>query len=213
MGVVAVREIGSQAVHVGRPEWSGEYECVAHPLGVIALPQFDAVPNAGPSAGQLSSVLHGCGFATLVVDLQPLGDDDDMARLSKRLVDVLGWLNDRHAGMEVGVFGSGRVADAALQAVAQRPGIAAAVVTRSASCALVGTLLARVQAATLLIVGDNDAGLLQAHRAAMRLLTCAKRLEVVPGAGLWFDELGARETVAHLAGAWFMRHLAAGRLQ
>ena len=37
--------------------------------------------------------------------------------------------------------------------------------------------------------------------------------EVVPGAGLWFDELGARETVAHLAGAWFMRHLAAGRLQ
>jgi hypothetical protein len=35
---------------------------------------------------------------------------------------------------------------------------------------------------------------------------------VVPGAGLWFDELGARETVVHLAGAWFMRHLAAGRL-
>jgi hypothetical protein len=70
-----------------------------------------------------------------------------------------------------------------------------------------------VQAATLLIVGDDDAPLLQANRAALRVLTCAKRLEVVPGAGLWFDELGARETVAHLAGAWFMRHLAAGRLQ
>ena len=79
--------------------------------------------------------------------------------------------------------------------------------------ALVSAQLSRVQAATLLIVGDDDAALLQSHRAALRVLTCSKRLEVVPGAGLWFDELGARETVAHLAGAWFMRHLAAGRLQ
>jgi hypothetical protein len=213
MGVMAVREIGAQAVHVGRPQWSGEYERVERPLGVVALPQFDAMPNAGPGVHQLSDVLHACGFATLVADLHPASDDEGLAPLSQRLVDVLAWLRDRHAGMEVGVFGTRLVANAVLQAVAQRPGIAAAVVTRSASPELVGTQLAQVQAATLLIVGDDDPALLQSHRAALRVLTCAKRLEVVPGAGQWSDELGARETVAHLAGAWFMRHLAAGRLQ
>lgn len=210
---MSVKDVGARAVHVGRSDWSGEYECVAHPLGVVALPQFDAAPSAGPSARQLSDVLHGCGFATLVVDLQPSEKEGDLARLSRRLVDVLGWLHDRHAGMEVGLFGTRLLASAALQAVAQRPGIAAAVVTRSASPALIGAQLSHVQAATLLIVGDDDAPLLQCHRAALRELTCAKRLEVVPGAGLCFDELGARETVAHLAGAWFMRHLAAGRMQ
>lgn len=213
MGVAVVRQVGVQAVHVGRPDWSGEYECVERPLGVIALPQFDATPAAGPSARQLSDVLHGCGFATLVVALQATEDEGDVACLAQHLVDMLGWLRERHAGMQVGVFGARRVASAALQAVAQRPGIAAAVVARSASPALVGAHLAHVQAATLLIVGDDDAPLLQANRAALRVLTCAKRLEVVPGAGEWADELGARETVAHLAGAWFVRHLAAGRLQ
>jgi putative phosphoribosyl transferase len=205
MGVVTVTDVGAQAVHIGRPDWSGEYECVAHPLGVVALPQLDATPSAGPSARQLSNVLHDCGFATLVVDLLPLENEGDMAQLSQRLVDVLCWLHQRHAGIDVGLFGT--------RLVAQRPGIAAAVVTRSASPALVGAHLSRVQAATLLIVGDDDAELLQSNRAALRVLTCSKRLEVVPGAGLWYDELGASETVAHLAGAWFLRHLAAGRQQ
>jgi len=213
MGVLTVNQVGVQAIHVGRHDWLGEYECVAHPLGVVALPQFDVSPAAGPDIRQLSDVLHGCGFATLVVDLQASEDQIDIARLSQRLVDVLGWLHDRHAGMEVGVFGTRFVASAALRAVAERPGIAAAVVSRSASPELLGAHLVRVQAPTLLIVGDEDAPQLQYHRAALRELTCAKRLEVVPGAGLWFDELGARETVVHLAGAWFMRHLAAGRLQ
>lgn len=207
-----MKDLGAQAVHVGRPDWTGEYECVAHPLGVVALPQFEAEPAAGPSARQLSDVLHACGFATLVADLQLPEAERDMARLSQRLVDVFGWLHDHHAGMAVGVFGSQLVASASLQAVARRPGIAAAVVARCACPALLGAHLAHVQAATLLIVGDDDVQLLQSHRAALRELSCVKRLEVVPGAGVWFDEPGARETVAHLAGAWFMRHLAAGRL-
>lgn len=210
---MVVRQVSAQAVRIGRPDWSGRYERVAHPLGAVALPQSDAMTGAGPSARELSDVLHGCGFATLAFDLPPMDEEGGVGRLAQRLVDVLGWLRDRHAGLEVGVFGTRRLASAALQAVAQRPGIAAAVVARNASPALVGAHLAQVQAATLLIVGDDDAPLLQSNRAALRALTCAKRLEVVPGAGLWADQLGARETVAHLAGAWFMRHLAAGRLQ
>lgn len=210
---MVMRQTSGETVHVGRPDWTGDYEGVGHPLGVVALPQIDALQPVGDGTRELSQVLRECGFATLVIDLQRRGDDADVDGLSQRIIDALGWLHERHAGMEVGVFGTRRVASAALLAVAQRPGIAAALVTRCASPALVGAQLANVQAATLLIVGNDDTALLQSHRAALRVLTCTKRLEVVPAAGHSADELGARETVAHLAGAWFMRHLAAGRLQ
>lgn len=213
MGTMVVRQVSGETIRMGPPEWTGDYEGVARPLGVVALPQAGAMQGAAAGTRQLSEVLHGCGFATLVFDMQLPGDGSDLDRLSRRIVDVLGWLREHRAGMEVGVFGTRLVASAALQAVAQRPGIATALVMRSASPALVSANLADVQAATLLIVGDDDAQLLQSNRAALRVLTCTKRLEVVPGAGQSADERGVRETVAHLAGAWFKRHLTTGRLQ
>jgi putative phosphoribosyl transferase len=70
-----------------------------------------------------------------------------------------------------------------------------------------------VQAPTLLIVGGNDTEVLQLNRSAARALTCEKRLEVVPGATHLFEEPGALEAVAHLAGAWFANHLSRGTAQ
>lgn len=205
--------IQGESVRVRGPGWSGCYACARLPLGAIALPRLSADARDSYATEQLFEVLHGFGFATLVVDLQQPGDDCDVERLSQQIAGALDWLRERYAGAELGVFGAQRVASAALRTVAQRPGNAAALVARTASPALVGAQLACVQAATLLIVGDDDPTLLQSHRAAMRVLTCTKRLEVVPGAGLQADTPGVRETVAHLAGAWFMRHLAGGRLQ
>lgn len=204
--------IQGESVHVRRPDWSGCYECVQRPLGVIALPRIGAYSGDPHAAGQVFEVLHAFGFATLLVDLQGPGDDSGVERLSQQIAGSLDWLRERHAATEVGVFGAQLAASAALRTVAQRPGIAAALVARTASPALVCAHLARVQAATLFIVGDDDTSLLQSHRAAFRVLNCAKRLEVVPGAGQRTDTPGVRETVAHLAGAWFTRHLAAGRL-
>lgn len=205
--------IHGESIHIRRPDWSGCYGCVQRPLGVIALPRISADTGDPHRMGQVFEVLHAFGFATLLVELHGSDDDSGVERLSQQIAGSLDWLRERHAASEVGVFGAQRVASAALRAVAQRPGIAAALVARTASPALVGAHLARVQAATLFIVGDDDAALLQSHRAALRVLACAKRLEVVPGAGRRADTPGVRETVAHLAGAWFMRHLAAGRLQ
>jgi len=72
-------------------------------------------------------------------------------------------------------------------------------------------VLARVEAPTLLIVGGGDLDALEVNRRAMKRLRCNKRLEVVPGAGRAFDEPGALDAVAHLAGAWFATHLPPGR--
>ena len=72
---------------------------------------------------------------------------------------------------------------------------------------LAGGRLARVRAATLLIVRGNDPVVLELNREAERALRCESSLVVVPGATHLFEERGALEEVARLAGEWFAGHL------
>ena len=48
---------------------------------------------------------------------------------------------------------------------------------------------------------------LELNRQAAALLTCAHRIEVVPGATHLFEEPGALERVAELASDWFETYL------
>jgi pimeloyl-ACP methyl ester carboxylesterase len=66
-----------------------------------------------------------------------------------------------------------------------------------------------VQAPTLLIVGGEDTVVIELNRQAYRQLRCAKEMQIVPGATHLFEEPGALETVARLAGDWFARWLSA----
>lgn len=198
-----------EAVRIGQEGWRGDYQRVAPALGIVALVPPGLGWASSPSA--LCGVLHEHGFSTLCVDLDlPAGAPDPEA--TRRLVEALDWLRDVGAGMPVGLFGHGPGATAALQAAATKPSRVSALVTRGASPAALGPRLAQLQAATLFIVGDDDAAMLQAHRQGMRLLGGAKRLEVVPGAGLRGTDTAALDSVAHLAADWFARHLPAARL-
>jgi pimeloyl-ACP methyl ester carboxylesterase len=64
-----------------------------------------------------------------------------------------------------------------------------------------------VRVPTLLIVGGADERVLSWNRAAFRSLAGEKDLQVIPGATHLFEEPGALEEVARLAGDWFTRHL------
>ena len=64
-----------------------------------------------------------------------------------------------------------------------------------------------VTAPTLFIVGGLDTDVLELNREAYDRLSCEKRLEVVEGAGHLFEEPGALESVATLAGEWFSSRL------
>jgi putative phosphoribosyl transferase len=58
-----------------------------------------------------------------------------------------------------------------------------------------------------LIVGGHDEPVIEMNQAAYDLLTCEKKLVIVPGATHLFEEPGTLEQVAEHAGRWFQRYL------
>jgi putative phosphoribosyl transferase len=65
-----------------------------------------------------------------------------------------------------------------------------------------------VQAPTLLIVGGADREVLALNREARARMRAPCTLSIVPGATHLFEEPGALEEVARVAGDFFMDHLA-----
>jgi len=111
------------------------------------------------------------------------------------------------ATLPFGYFGASTGAAAAPWAAAAspRPPVAA-VVSRGGRPDLVGRRLALVQVPTLLVVGGADEVVLGLNRQAQERLRCENRLAVIPGATHLFEEPGALEQVADLAGDWFSSH-------
>lgn len=161
--------------------------------------------------------LHAHGLATLLFDLLDDVEASDRRRvfdiglLAARLGEALDWLGSDDAPRlpgeigrrPLGLFGASTGAAAALCAAAERPARVAAVVSRGGRGDLAGAALARVRAPTLLIVGSADREVLALNRAVLDELRCEKRLELIAGATHLFEEAGALEAVAGLAGRWF----------
>jgi pimeloyl-ACP methyl ester carboxylesterase len=84
----------------------------------------------------------------------------------------------------------------------------AAVISCGGRRDLAARRLPEVRAPVLLIVGGHDEIVLELNREARSLLLAPAEIAVVPGATHLFEERGALEEVARLAGEWFERHLA-----
>jgi hypothetical protein len=57
-----------------------------------------------------------------------------------------------------------------------------------------------------LIVGGADYGVIELNQNAFLVLTCEKRLEIVPGATHLFEEPGTLDKVVDPAAQWFSAH-------
>jgi putative phosphoribosyl transferase len=172
-----------------------------------------------PRNRYVARVLNEAKLATLLIDLLTLHEEVVDARtaqlrfdidlLAERLVDATDWLTQfpdtKH--LRIGYFGASTGAAAALAAAAVRPDAVRAIVSRGGRPDLAGAALTRVQAPTLLIVGEHDDQVVQLNRQALTQLRCEKRLVIVPGATHLFEEPGALDEVARLARDWFQRHL------
>jgi putative phosphoribosyl transferase len=122
---------------------------------------------------------------------------------------VMAWMRQQPplAALPLGLFGASTGAGAALVAAAARPHEVAAVVSRGGRPDLAGHSLPFVKAPTLLIVGGDDAPVIEMNSDAMALMPGEVSLQIVPGATHLFEEPGTLEQVASLAGEFFARHL------
>jgi putative phosphoribosyl transferase len=164
----------------------------------------------------VAGYLTGLGLATLLFDL--LTDREaadrrnvfDIGLLKHRLLDVTSWARQLPElwNLRLGYFGASTGVAAALYAAAELGERVGAIVSRGGRPDLADHALPDVSAPTLLIVGGDDWNVLEFNDEAATLLGGPHELAVVPGAGHLFEEPGAMDRVAELAGGWFLRHLA-----
>ena len=191
-------------------------------LGLPAVPRGVVVFAHGSGSGRLSPRnnfvarhLQRDGFATLLLDLLTEEEADDRRKvfdidlLADRLLLAKGWLeaDPRTQHLKIGYFGASTGAGAAMQAAAREPSNVKAVVSRGGRPDLAEPYLPSVTAPTLLIVGGHDEPVIEMNQAAYDMLTCEKKLVIVPGATHLFEEPGTLEQVAEQAERWFVRHL------
>ncbi len=210
-----------EQVSVGPLALPGDLELPHDAAALVLFAHGSGSSRQSARNRHVAEVLHRHRLGTLLFDL--LSPDEaadrrnvfDIALLGARVGTALVWASNQSAlsGLPLGLFGASTGAAAALVAAAARPGGVAAVVSRGGRPDLAADCLARVDAPTLLIVGGADQEVLALNRAALRLLTCTRRLEVVPGATHLFEEPGALDCVAVIAAAWFETHLSSRRFQ
>lgn len=193
--------------------------------GIVLFAHGSGSSRLSPRNRQVAREFAARGLATLLFDLLSEAEQRidrltcelrfDIALLERRILGVIDWLgNDAElAPLPLGLFGASTGAAAALRAAAERPQRVCAVVSRGGRSDLAGAALARVQAPTLQIVGSADPSVWRLNREASRQLPGEQQLQVIPGATHLFEEPGAMEEVARLAGDWFVRYLVAARTQ
>ena len=199
-GLVALRGI------LGLPE---------KPRGVVLFAHGSGSGRLSPRNILVARALQDGGLATLLIDLLDEQEAEDRRKvfdidlLADRLLAATDWLSQSSTtqGLRLGYFGASTGAGAALQAAARSPESVSAVVSRGGRPDLAGPYLPKVTTPTLLIVGGDDFPVIRMNRDALALLTCPKKLVIVPGATHLFEEPGALEQVAELALRWFRRHL------
>ena len=209
-------------IAAGRASLDGDLTLAPGALGVVLFAHGSGSSRHSSRNRYVAQELRRSGLGTLLMDLLTAEEEAvdartahlrfDIGLLAERLGAATGWLrtDPRTSRLPVGHFGASTGGGAALVAAAERPAEVAAVVSRGGRPDLAGAALPRVQAPTLLIVGGRDEPVIEMNREALARLRCEKRLEIVPGATHLFEEPGALEEVARLAGAWFARHLAGG---
>ncbi|HSJ35483.1 MAG TPA: alpha/beta family hydrolase [Acidimicrobiia bacterium] len=200
-------------------------------LGDLTLPGLLEIPSGSrslvvfahgsgssmhsPRNRQVAEYLNHLGHATLLFDLLTADESADrhnvfdIPLLAERLADVIRALGRRSdlVGSRVGFFGASTGSAAALDAAAALDGRVEAVVSRGGRPDL-ARRLESVEAPVLLIVGSEDREVLTLNRQAAARLGGPHELEVISGATHLFEEEGALDEVARLAGDWFSRHLA-----
>jgi len=215
---VISRNPTTRVVHIPA-EWGSlvaELSSPEDPFGVIVFARTNGSHRKAQRDQQLADALHDAGFATLMFDLLTPGEEFvdapiralrvDLALLSRRLIEVVDWIVDEPGMSEsgIGLFGEGMGAAPAFVTACVRPHRIAAVVALADRLDGATPVLARVHAASLIIVSGNDPNDLRSNEAAFQRLCCPKQLVHV--ASDRFTTTGDTDSeVSRLTLDWFSR--------
>jgi len=208
-------------ISVGEVVLEGALELPAQPAGVVLFSHGSGSGRFSPRNRFVAAELHKLALGTLLLDLLTEAEDRDYQRrfdidlLTQRLGYAVGFVRGHPATktLPVGLFGASTGAASALRVAAAMPKDVGAVVSRGGRPDLAGAgALGQVKAPTLLVVGGLDFEVIELNESARdKLVHCERELVIVPGATHLFEEPGALDEVARLAGHWFIRHLASIR--
>lgn len=189
------------------------------PKGIVIFAHGSGSSRYSPRNKYVAQVLNDSGIATLLVDLLTSEEEKidnitreqrfDIKLLSRRLIAATDWLlrSTELSKLKVGYFGASTGAAAALVAAVERANLVYAVVSRGGRPDLATTdILVRIEAPTLLIVGENDKEVIDLNEKALKQLTKIekkRKLVTIPRATHLFEEPGALEEVAKHASGWF----------
>lgn len=204
-------------IPIGDLALEGSLAVPAQAAGLVMFAHGSGSSRFSPRNRHVAALLNERGIATLLFDLLTADEERidavdatlrfDVDMLAERLIAATDAIaTTQLAPLPIGYFGGSTGAAAALIAAARRPGRIAAVVARGGRPDLADAWLSAVRAPTLLVVGGADTAVLALNREAAAKLTTSHEIVVVPGATHLFEEPGALDTVARLAGTWFLDH-------
>lgn len=183
--------------------------------GLVLFAHGSGSSRFSPRNNFVAEILRKGNLGTLLIDLLSQQEDAkyetrfDIDLLTNRLINIVDWLKKQSEtkSLSIGLFGSSTGAAAALKVAGALGKEIKAVVSRGGRPDLAKEALAKVTAPTLLIVGEQDFGVIELNQQAYQELHCVKKLEIVPRATHLFEEPGCLEEVAELAKTWFKKYL------
>lgn len=201
-------------IPVGKVILGGELTIPLKAKGIVIFSHGSGSSRLSPRNKMVAQYLLQRNFGTLLFDLLTEKEDEqyhnrfDIELLTRRLISATEWLEKQPAtvGCRLGYFGASTGAASALKAAAHLSQIGA-VVSRGGRPDLAMSVLNKVEAPTLLIVGGLDFDVLRLNREAYAHLNCEKSLEIIEGATHLFEEQGKMNEVSERAGAWFEKYL------
>jgi dienelactone hydrolase len=187
--------------------------------GIVIFAHGSGSSRHSPRNRYVAQVLNNAGIATLLIDLLTQEEEktDNITReyrfniklLTKRLLAATDWIS-QGAGfrnLKIGYFGASTGAAAALVAGAERSRLVYVIVSRGGRPDLASSdVLSRIEAPTLLIVGEKDKQVIELNEKALGQLIKIekkKKIIIIPKATHLFEEPGTLEEVARVASGWF----------
>lgn len=204
-------------IPTGSAALKGILQLPANAKALVIFAHGSGSDRHSPRNRLVAELCHEAGYGTLLFDLLTEKEKEDyrtnvfdIGLLTGRLAEAVAWTqqDQRTAGLKLALIGASTGAAAALNVAAELQDGIAAVVSRGGRPDLADqTRVADITAPTSLIIGGDDAEVIELSRPPYSRLPAAKELVLIPGATHVFDEPGTLEQAGAATLRWLKKHL------